>query len=92
MHKTDWVTDKCIGYPDLCDLRFANIIGHHTDQYNIEEMFKIYDFNNNMVAYGESQRAVFRVRHEEGIVHWIGFEFENVKYEDIPFQVWKLLN
>lgn len=47
-------------------------------------MFKIYNYDDQMVAYGESQRAAFCARHEDGVIHWMGFEFERVQKRDIP--------
>lgn len=64
--------------------RFQAVKGCHSGQYDFEQMFRVYDFSSGMTAYGENGRAAFRVRHENGIVHWIGFEFEHVQSEDIP--------
>lgn len=65
-------------------LRFAHVYGAHSGQCSIEEIFKTYDFDDSMIAWGESQRAVLRIRYENKTkIHYIGFDFESITEEDI---------
>ena len=69
-------------------LLFSHVYGDYSGQTSIEEFGKTYNFDGSMLAWGESQRAAFRVRlemgfHDNVIVPYMGFDFEHVREKDI---------
>ncbi len=64
------------------DKRISHIVGYYSGQCSVEDMFKTFDFDSQMIGYGDSEIALLITKKDQ-YTSWIEFNFREISKESV---------